>query len=226
MSITARWGGFLNEQVIDLTLSFTDGRRGVSFEQALTIADDGFNTTNLHLYSHALTHMDSPLHFLVDGDSIETISLARCIGTAEVIDLTYKAPDSLITVADLAPHAHRVTPGVRLLLRTDWSNHADAEDYRTHFPRISLELARWFIMRGVWLIGVETPSVASLAEVNRDELREVHQTLLRGDVIIVEGLCNLNLLPQQVEFIALPLKLTGCDGSPVRAVARVYENQG
>ncbi|MEL6270407.1 MAG: hypothetical protein AAFR22_11415, partial [Chloroflexota bacterium] len=109
---------------------------------------------------------------------------------------------------------------------TDGSTHADADDYRTQFPRISARLAAWFVERGVWLVGVETPSVASLAPENRAELTEVHQTLLGANVIIVEGLCNLNLLPPEVEFIALPLHLPGCDGSPVRAVARFTESEG
>lgn len=222
MLIMECWETMLDAQVIDLTLPFADGRQGVAFEPAKSLSEDGFNTTTLHLYSHALTHMDSPRHFIQGGSGIDTIPLDRCIGTAEVLDLTYKSPNSLITVADLAPHADRIGKASRVLLRTDWGFHADKEDYRTHFPRISPELARWFITRGVWLLGVESPSVASLAMENRSELTEVHQTLLGGDVIIVEGLCNLHLLPKQIELIVLPLSLTGCDGSPVRAVARLH----
>jgi len=210
----------LTVQVIDLTLPFSDGKRGVTFQPELSIAEDGFNTTTLHLYSHALTHMDAPLHFLDGGDAIETIPLDRCIGPAQVIDLTHKSPNSRIMVADIEPDADQISAGARLLLHTGWSSRADSNDYRTDFPRISLELARWFVDRGVWLVGVEPPSVASLAADHRVELTEVHRTLLGADIIIVEGLCNLDQLPQQVEFIALPLNLSGCDGSPVRAVAR------
>ncbi|MEO1439445.1 MAG: cyclase family protein [Chloroflexota bacterium] len=213
-------------QVVDLTLPFADGRQGVAYQPELSLPQDGFNTTTLHIYSHALTHMDARKHFIEGGEGIEAISLERCMGPAHVIDLTHKHTNSLITVADFEAHADTVTSGVRLLLHTDWSTHADADDYRTQFPRISARLAAWFVERGVWLVGVETPSVASLAPENRAELTEVHQTLLGANVIIVEGLCNLNLLPPEVEFIALPLHLPGCDGSPVRAVARFTESEG
>jgi kynurenine formamidase len=50
-------------------------------------------------------------------------------------------------------------------------------------------------------------------------LADVHRTLLRGQVVIIECLTNLRLLPSDVFFIALPLKIQGGDGSPVRAVA-------
>jgi len=215
----------LTQKLIDLTLTFADGKRGVSFDRELTLAEDGFNTTTLHIYSHALTHMDSPKHFLEDGYTMEQMNLEKCMGMAEVIDLSHKAPDSLILVEDVISHAERIHEGTRLLLRTDWDSHADIEDYRNQFPRISPELAEWLVERGISLLGVETPSVASLAQENYEELRDVHRTLLSADVVIIESLCNLRLLPEQVTFIAFPLKLEDCDGSPVRAVALVSEEE-
>jgi kynurenine formamidase len=67
-------------------------------------------------------------------------------------------------------------------------------------------------------LGVEPPSVADVE--NKEELTAVHQALLRAEIVIVEGLANLDALQQEeVTFIALPLKLQGGDGSPVRAIA-------
>ena len=163
--------------------------------------------------------MDAPRHFLDGGRTIDHLELAKCVGPALVIDLSHKAPNSLITVADLAAQAGHIEPGSRLLLRTDWDRHAEQPDYRTHFPRISPELATWLVDRGVWLIGLETPSVASLQD--KVELTTVHQTLLRGEVVIVECLANLRDLPPAVTFIALPLKIDQGDGSPIRAVALI-----
>lgn len=203
--------------IVDLTQTLSHGLRGVEIYPHTRIAKEGYNTTNLQLYSHAGTHMDAPLHFIEDGATIDHWPLAQCIGPALVVDLSFKAPDSLIMVADLGDAAAQINPGSRVLLRTDWDDHATLPDYRTHFPRISRELATWFVERGIWLVGVQTPSVASLAD--RDELRDVHQILLRGGIVIVECLMHLRELPAQVTFIALPLKVAGGDGSPVRAVA-------
>ena len=203
--------------IVDLTLTLYHGMRGVEIHPHTHIATDGYNTTNLKLYSHAGTHMDAPLHFVDGGATIDQWELQQCIGPALVVNLSHKEPNSLITVADLAPYAEQIDPGSRILLRTDWDAHAELPDYRTHFPRISRELAHWLVERGVWLVGVQTPSVASLSD--REELRDVHQILLRGSIVIVECLAHLDQLPAQVTFIALPLKVQAGDGSPVRAVA-------
>ena len=69
-------------------------------------------------------------------------------------------------------------------------------------------------------MGVEAPSVASMRPEEKAELIEVHQILLGVEMVIVEGLAHLDSLQQDVvEFVALPLKLENCDGSPVRAIA-------
>jgi kynurenine formamidase len=210
----------MGQRIVDLSLTLRMGMRGVGMEPNTSIADTGYNTTNLRLLSHAGTHMDAPRHFLDDGGSIDAMSLDRCVGPALVVDLSHKEPHSLITVDDLVSVVARVRPGVRLLLRTGWDGHVHLPDFRTHFPRISPELARWLVQRKVALLGVQSPSVASLRPEDHAELVEVHQTLLRGGVVIVEGLANLSdLRRDEVQFIALPLKLEGCDGSPVRAIA-------
>lgn len=205
-------------RIVDLSLTVRQGMRGVSFEPNSSVADRGYNTTMLHLYSHAGTHLDAPHHFIDGGRTMEALILEKCVGPALVIDLSFLKPRDLITVEHLAPYADRIRPGTRLLLRTDWSTHVELADYRTHFPRVSLPLAEWLVERGIVLLGVETPAVADANNV--EELITVHRPLLGADVVIVEGLANLDALTQEeVTFIALPLKLEGGDGSPVRAIA-------
>jgi kynurenine formamidase len=207
-------------RIIDLGLPLLDGMRGVTLEPNTSIADRGYNTTNLHLYSHAGTHMDAPRHFLEQGGSIDQVPLDKCVGPALVIDLTHKTPNSLITVADVAPYENKIEKGGRLLLRTDWDRRAGQPSYRSDMPRISADLARWLVEKEIALLGVQTPAVASVRPENRDELIEVHQILLRAEMVIVESLANLDQIEQEtVYFGALPLKIMGCDGSPVRAIA-------
>ena len=185
---------------------------------AKTIESDGWNATTLTLYSHAGTHMDAPRHFLPAGPALDEQDLAACCGTARVVNLAPVQPRQLHTVQDVESNLGAVHPGDRLLFRTDWSKRAGTSAYRDELPRISIELARWLVERRVALIGVEPPSVADVN--NLPELTEVHQTLFRGGVVIVEGLANLDRLSQtEVEFIALPLNVVGGDGCPVRAIA-------
>jgi arylformamidase len=207
-------------RIIDLSLTLHPTMRGVAFEPDKSIPTAGYNTTNLHLYSHAGTHMDAPLHFVANARTIDAVQLEKCVGPAQVVDLTHKAPHSLITIADLQPFTERITPQSRLLLRTDWDQHAGEDDYRTHFPRISLELAEWLVEKQIWLLGVQSPSVASLRPEDRQELGDVHRALLQAEIVIVESLANLDQIQQaEVFLVSLPLKLAGVDGSPARPVA-------
>jgi D-apiose dehydrogenase len=207
-----------SRRVIDLSLPVSSSLSGVDVSPARTIAIDGWNATTITLYSHAGTHMDAPRHFLPAGASLDRQDLATCCGPARIVNVAPAQPRQLLTVQDVGSCLGAVYPGDRLLFRTDWSKRAGTSEYRDELPRISIELARWLVEREVALIGVEPPSIADVNNVA--ELTEVHQTLFRGGVVIVEGLANLDQITQpEVEFIALPLNIPGGDGCPVRAIA-------
>src|SRR5688572_3679698 len=204
---------------IDLTLTVRHGMRGVEFEQLHTVSEHGWNSRTLHLYSHAGTHMDAPLHFAAGDGTVDRIPLEHCIVPAWVIDLTGTKPKELITVGHLGGIADKVRPNDGLLLRTGWSKHVDQPQYyRDNFPRISRELAEWCVEQRVRLLGIEPPSVADVNSL--EELTLIHRILLSKSIVIVEGLTNLDALQQEhVLFCAVPLKIEGGDGSPCRAFA-------
>jgi arylformamidase len=205
--------------LVDLTLPLRPGMRGVNSEPAFTVARDGWNAANWHLYSHAGTHMDAQIHFEAGHESIDTKSLAQCCGPAWVVNLVPVKPRALLTVASLGGIAEKFLDGESLLLRTDWHRHVDDPAlYRDALPRIGEDLARWCVARKVRMLGVEPPSIADVN--NRAEVTAIHQILLAGGVTIVEGLACLDRLNHaRVTFFAVPLKLAGADGSPVRAFA-------
>ncbi len=203
---------------IDLTLDVAPGMRGVSVKTARTLADDGWNAADWTLYSHSGTHVDAPIHFGASPETIEQMPLDRFFGQAHVADLGQVAPSQILEVDDLGQLAESFPPGDCLLLRTGWSrHHADPSLYRDQLPRIGEELARWCVERRVKLVGVEPPSVANVNDL--EEVTRIHRILLGAGITIVEGLCNLHLVKPGAFFIALPLKLSAGDGSPVRAIA-------
>jgi arylformamidase len=205
-------------KVIDLTLPVDGQMPGVDISIAKRLEVEGWNATTLSLYSHVGTHMDAPRHFLLEGATLDQQDLSVCVGPATVVNLAPAQPRQLITVDDLSSVLESIAPGARLLIRTDWHKRYGTPEYRNELPRISLELARWLVERKVAMIGVEPPSVADVN--NPRELTDVHQTLFRGNVLIVEGLANLDQIKSpNIEFIALPMKIIGGDGSPVRAIA-------
>jgi kynurenine formamidase len=208
-------------KLIDLTLPIDTAMRGVDVRSAKTISNEGWNATTLELYSHCGTHMDAPFHFVTGGATLDQQDLSVCVGPALLVDLTLSGPvnpGELITVGHLKRYHDQITPGVRLLLKTDWHKRYPSPEYRDQLPRISNDLATWLVDRKVAMIGVEPPSVANVNDIQ--ELTQVHQTLFNGGVLIVEGLANLDQITESVvQFIALPMKIVGGDGSPVRAIA-------
>ncbi len=203
---------------IDLTLTYHPNMPGVSFDTARTLEKDGWNAKTLHLYSHSGTHMDAPLHFGVDGPTIDQTPLKSCIGSAWVVDLSGIGAKELITVDDLGDVATQFQADESLLLKTGWSRFLKEEKYRNELPRISEELADWCVQNKVKMLGVEPPSIADVN--NLEEVTRIHQILLKGGVTIVEGLTNLEKINREkVTFMALPLKIAGGDGAPARAIA-------
>jgi kynurenine formamidase len=205
-------------RLIDLTMTLRPGMRGVEFEPAFNFPQHGWNAQTLHLYSHCGTHMDAQAHSNAGAETIDAIPLERCMGPAWLVKLDGIAAKALITVDHLGAVAERFQPGDSLILRTGWSRFAGQPCWRDELPRISLELANWCVAHQTKLVGVEPPSVADVHDLR--EVVPIHQTLLRGGVLIVEGLTNLEALQQeQFFFAALPLKPLHGDGAPVRAFA-------
>ncbi|MBI3947479.1 MAG: cyclase family protein [Armatimonadetes bacterium] len=205
-------------RIIDLTMPLADGARGVEIEPTCRFDRDGWNASTLHLYSHCGTHMDSPKHVEAGETTIDEIPPERCIGPAWVADVSGVGSRDLITVASLGDVAERLAPGESLLLKTLWSRFAAEPKYRDALPRVSLALAEWCAAKRVKMLGVEPPSVADVRD--RDEVRAVHQVLLRAGVVVIEGLTNLDRLrARKVILIALPLKVRRGDGAPARVLA-------
>jgi arylformamidase len=210
---------FTMSRLIDLTLTLQPGMRGVEFEQNTTVAEQGWNTKTLHLYSHCGTHMDAAMHFEASPQTIDRVPLDVCCGPAWVVDIPHIQRRALLGIDCLSGVADEAAPGDALLLRTGWSRHAkDLDVYRNQLPRISQSLADWCVERQIRLLGVEPPSVADVNDL--EEVTAIHKTLLGGGVTIVEGLTNLeSLTARKVLFIALPLKIAAGDGAPCRAMA-------
>ena len=171
------------------------------------------NVGRLSLSVHNGTHADAPYHYNPRGETVEMIALDRFVGPARVIDARGRAGLSPELLASFSPAEIAATP--RLLFRTDrWT---DADRFPTDWPLLEPTFPAWLAARGVGLIGLDVPSVDAL------QSRElpIHQALDAAGILIVENLDLRGVEPGCYELIALPLKLRGGDGSPLRAVLRV-----
>ncbi len=205
---------------IDLTCDMYDGAPTMSMDPKLSISWHcnldtlGYNLSRVTTSTHQGTHIDAPKHFYYEGKTIDCVPLDRCITRAFKADLTYKKPKEPITVADLLPYEDKIDKGLDVLLHTGWDKKFPADEFFSDFPYITKELADWFVAKKVGLVGMDMPTP------NPTDWVYVHKTMLGGDVLIVEGLANMeNITAEEFTFSGLPLKLKGRDGSPIRAVA-------
>jgi arylformamidase len=168
------------------------------------------NVSTIRMSVHLGTHTDSPLHFDPKGQDIASVDLQRYIGRCRVIDVRGEGDPALVPAAALAS-----LRGIeRVLLRTrDWHDH---RVFDGSFTALGLEAARALVKAGVRLVGIDTPSMdhATCKDL------ETHRVLSSGSVAILENLDLSQVKPGDYELVALPLRITGSDSSPVRAILR------
>ena len=170
-------------------------------------AGDTVNVAAIALSVHTGTHLDGFRHVTDTGPPAAGIPLGSCIGPATVRDVRGRSPlgPELLEGIDA-----RRTP--RVLFRT--REHVDATDFPDNFAWIDPELARRLGQEGFLLVGTDAPSIDPF------DSRELpsHHALVAGGVVNLENLVLTEVPPGDYILVALPLKLTTADSSPVRAV--------
>jgi arylformamidase len=203
-------------KLYDITLSVDDRLSGWPGDAPYRLewtctkaAGAAVNLGQVSLSLHTGTHTDAPYHFDDSGPRVDAVPLSAYLGPARVVDVSGRP---LIRRDDLEQIDLAGTP--RLLLRTGaWADHSRFPD---SIPTLAPDVPEWLREQGVVLVGVDVPSVDAL---DSKEL-PVHHALGRHGIAILESL-DLAGVPEGVyELIALPLRLAGADGSPVRAVLR------
>jgi arylformamidase len=168
------------------------------------------NVSALTFSTHSGSHADAPFHYAADGIAIDVVDPENYLGLAQVVDA--RGASGAVTVEDIEA---QLLPGVtRVLIRTCVRAPLDVWD--SAFTAIDPALIDCLAARGVRLVGVDTPSLDP--EASKD--MAAHRAVARHGLSILEGLV-LDAVPFGIyELIALPLKISGADSSPVRAMLR------
>jgi len=190
-----------------------------------------FQSTVLTIGCHAYTHVDAPVHFLPGGHDVAQMPVDQWMGPAAVVDLTHLGPDGEVSAAELDRHAAHVQRGDIVLLRTDWPRRVSvaSERFWRQAPWTGRSACEWLVARGVKAVGYDYPPDHAIrtmifspgTTVTRAEC-PTHDVFFPAGVAVVEYLTNLDRIGvPRCRFVALPLRLEGADGSPVRAIAVV-----
>jgi len=200
---------------------------------SLTPSGYYYAANNFSMAEHGGTHLDAPIHFAEGRQTADRIPLERLIGAAVVVDVAGKAAadaDYQVSVGDLQAWEKdhgRVPDEAILLLRTGWgARWPDRARYlgtsatgpdsvsQLHFPGLHPDAARWIVAnRKVDAVGIDTPSL----DYGQSTLFESHRALYAENIPGLENVAALDRLPPTGAFIiALPMKITGGSGGPVR----------
>jgi kynurenine formamidase len=187
---------------------------------------------------HGGTHIDAPVHFAQGRHTVDAIPLDQLMGPAIVVDVTAQAAadrDYRVTTADLETweKSHgRIPDNSIVLLRTGFSRHwPDAAAYlgtaergpdavaKLHFPGLHPDAAKWLVdNRRIKAVGLDTASI----DYGQSALYESHRALMERNIPAFENLTNLDRLPVTGGVVvALPMKIGGGSGGPLRAIGIV-----
>jgi kynurenine formamidase len=193
-----------------------------------------YSANRFCLPEHGGTHLDAPIHFARDRETMDRVGLERLIGPVVVIDVSGKAAadrDYRVSAADVlafeARHG-RIEAGTRVLVRTDWSRRwPNAAAYlghatdaaQLHFPSYGAEAARLLVEeRQVAMLGIDTASI----DYGPATDFPVHRIAAAANVPGLENVSGLGALPPRgAILLALPMKIEGGSGGPTRVVALV-----
>ena len=198
----------------------------------------GWADDTISMGVHATTHIDAPWHYGpvsagAPAQTIEQIPLDRCIGPGVVLDLSHKADDDPISVADmeaaLAASGATLTEGTIVLIRTGRDRLMGTKDFWQTGTGMSAAATEWLLDRGITVMGIDQwgwdlPFRAQIAKsraTGDDTLFwEAHRVGQRRPYWHMEQLTNLSALPPHgFEVGVFPLKIEGASAAPARVVA-------
>ncbi len=180
-----------------------------------TAKGDAITLSSLNTTVHVGAHADAPNHYATPQDAgyrdIAAQPLERYLGPCHVLDAAAKR-GGRVGVDDVRGLESIRHP--RVLIRT--GSFPEPDRWNADFAGVTPELVHALADRGVFTIGIDTPSV----DTQDSKDMPAHKAVLARDMAIIEGLVLADVAPGEYELIALPLKLEGFDASPVRAVLR------
>ena len=235
----------LDGRLVDLTYSFdettvfwptAEGFQLDVLHAGNTEAGFYYAANQFSLAEHGGTHLDAPVHFSEGMQAADEIPLERLIGSAIIVDVTEQSSqnrDYLVTADDFI--VAEKAAGARLddkivLIRTGFGQFwPDREKYmgtaergpeavaKLHFPGIDPAAAEWLVAeREIKAVGIDTPSL----DYGQSTLFQSHVTLNTANIPGFENVANLDRLPLSGStVIALPMKIKGGSGGPLRIVA-------
>lgn len=173
---------------------------------------DSSNVSFLSLSVHTGTHIDAPIHFLLNGKTVDQIPMDYLIGETQVVEISSGVEQIDVHLLNQLGIYQEVK---RVLFKTDNSHiwEQDQKQFQEDFIAVEEDAAAWLVEKGIITVGIDYLSIAPYTQ-----SRPTHETLLNAGVLIIEGLDLSDVKPGMWKMFCLPLKLSGADGAPARVI--------
>ena len=177
--------------------------------------DAWYIMSEVDMWSHVGTHMESPFHYLGDGEDVADIPLERVVGEGVLVDFADRGIGVPITLEDMEDRGQDIRKDDILFIRTGLSH-----NYRTprshDRPYFTVEAIRWLVEKGISCMGVDCSGIEK-----RDEpTQPCHEMLFRHGIPLIEHLAHLEQLTKRRFFVvAVPWRVHGLEASPVSVIA-------
>lgn len=177
-----------------------------------------FQIGKIEMVANTGTYIDCPFHRFEHGKDLSEIDL-EAFTDLDAIVISIPFSKTLEIMEDYLKNKDVKNKAV--LIHTDWANNWNTEKYYENHPYLTEGAAQYLRDNGAKLVGIDSHNIDSTL----GKTRPVHTTLLGAEILIVEHLCNLHLLPKDgFTFSAIPPKFKGVGTFPVRAMAKLVKN--
>lgn len=205
-------------KIIDITVPYHQGMAAFpgteppKFTQIKTLEKDGKSLWSMEMSTVTGTHIEAPCHTIEGSPCVDQIDLHKCYGPCEVREI--KANDGLIGFTDVQD-----VKAERILFKTTNSEMIRQDKFYDDYVALSIEAAETLVANGVKLVGLDYYGIERRGSLDHP----VHTTLLKAGVVILVGIDLSFVNPGHYTLIAMPQRLKGLDGSPVRAALAMEE---
>ena len=175
---------------------------------------DESNVSKLEMSVHTGTHIDAPLHFIIDGNSVDQIPVSILIGEVVVIEVPKDV--KIITETFLETLPFKMPERVLFKTKNSLIWKAKNSKFVSDFVAVSATGAQWLVEHGARLVGIDYLSIAPF-----DDTVCTHEILLGSGIVVIENLDLSEVSPGEYRLICLPLNLIGREASPARVVLEI-----
>jgi arylformamidase len=189
----------------------------LSRERSRGLYEEGteFQIGRIDMVANTGTYVDCPFHRYANGKDLSEVDLTRFASLKGVV---VRADFNSGIGVGKKYFENIDVKGKAVLVNTNWSRHWRTDAYFENHPFLTEEAALYLRDQGALLVGIDSHNIDD----TRTKARPVHSILLKAEILIVEHLCNLDLLPAgDFYFNAVPPKFKGVGTFPVRAYAAV-----